>query len=119
MCDDDYEVQIELQNRWRIARKEQKCFACLETIRPGDRYHLVVQKYKYGGLFTFKHCARCWMILDAIIGAGAETVQWDLNCGTPWEDAFGPIPEKVAALAFLTPDEAQTMPAPDGPSGRR
>jgi len=116
MCGEDYDA-VELQSRWRIARKPHLCLACRETIRPGDRYHFVVQNYD-GELSTFKHCARCWMIIDALFAAGADSVQWDLDCGQRWEDNFGPLPENLAALAFLTPDEAQAIPGPDGPSMR-
>lgn len=107
MCDDDYQ-SVELQSRWQRARKEHQCFACRETIRPGDHYHLTVQKYD--NLEHFKHCARCWAVVSALLDAGAHSVQWNLNCGTPYEEAFGePIPEEVARLAFLTRDEAQAL----------
>jgi len=102
-----------LCSEWRRARKPHSCFACGEEIRPGDRYHFTIQIYD--GFSMFKHCARCWAILDAILAAGAETVQWDLDCGERWEDNFGPLPEHIAALAFLTPDEAQKLPYPEEP----
>ena len=47
-----------------------------------------------------------------ILHAGAETVQWDLNCGASWDEEFGPVPDEVARLAFLTPDEAQAALVP-------
>jgi hypothetical protein len=110
MCYDDYECE-DIASEWRRARKEHRCFACRETIRPGDRYHFTAQKYD--DFDVFKHCARCWAMIGAILHAGAGSVQWDLNCGTPWEEAFErePPPE-VAALAFLTPDEAQRTAVP-------
>lgn len=108
MCYDDYEA-VDLQSRWQTARKEHRCFACHETIRPGDRYHLVVQKYDT--LDHFKHCARCWSIVTELLAAGAYSVQWDLNCGTPYEEAFGPMSDEVTRLAFLTKDEAQALVA--------
>jgi hypothetical protein len=105
---DDYGVEplVEVSPR---ARKEHRCFACKEAIRPGDRYRKVIQIYD-GEFEIFKHCLRCWRLMNAILDAGAETVQWDLNCGTSWEKAFErPIPDEVAALAFMTPDEAQGL----------
>ena len=108
MCDDDFGSPTELQRRWKFAKNGQKCFACLEVIRPGDRYHLIVQNYE-GDLAHFKHCARCWAMCEAIMER-AESVRWDLNCGTSWQEAFGQEPpDEVARLAFLTPDEAQAM----------
>jgi hypothetical protein len=47
--------------------------------------------------------------VNALFRAGADTVQWDLNCGARWEDNFGELPDDVARLAFLTPDEAQAL----------
>jgi hypothetical protein len=105
MCYDEGEEGFDLQSRWQRARQEHKCFACREVIRPGDRYHLSVQKYD--DIRHFKHCARCWGIVEALLRAGADSVQWDLNCGTAFEEAFGPLPDDVATLAFLTRDEAQ------------
>jgi hypothetical protein len=112
VCDDDFGDPVELQSRWRIARKPHYCFACRETIRSADRYHFVVQNYD-GELSTFKHCLRCWTMIREILDAGALSVQWNLDCGLDWEEAFGPLPEHVATLAFLTPDEAQERAGPD------
>jgi hypothetical protein len=112
MCDDDYDCSEPIASEWRRARKEHRCFACHEAIRPGDRYHFEAQKYDE--FETFKHCARCWAIANAILSAGAESVRWDLNCGVSWEEAFGAEPpDEVAALAFMTPDEAQGRPNAD------
>lgn len=106
MCLDDGEFPVELDRSWRKARKEHRCFACLETIRKGDRYHHVAQVYD-GEFATFAHCVRCMSIIKALWAAGAETVDWSLSCGETWEENFGALPDAVAALAFLTPDEAQ------------
>jgi len=46
MCGEDYDANTELQNRWRIARKPHLCFACRETIRPGDRLPKPVRRVK-------------------------------------------------------------------------
>lgn len=108
MCDSgEFDNEFESHEQVR-ARKQHQCFACREVIRPGDRYSRTVNKSD--GEFTmFRHCLRCWAIMDALLSAGAESVQYDLNCGTEYEDAFGPIPDALARLAFLTPDEAQAL----------
>lgn len=106
MCDDYESPEATLQDGWVSARKPHRCYACRETIRVGDRHHVVVQIYD-GKPDRFRHCARCYAIMDAILDAGAESVQWDLNCGERWEENFGELPDEVAALAFITPDEAQ------------
>jgi hypothetical protein len=111
MCDSDFDNPIDMQSRWRFARKAHVCFACKETIRSGDRYHVSVQLYE-SEIQHFKHCARCWMLCEAILEAGAESVQWDLHCDETWEGRFGPIPDNVAVLAFMTPDEAQAEAKP-------
>jgi hypothetical protein len=109
MCDGGNDYEEPLTQAWRRARKEHRCFACHETIRAGDHYHYIAQMYE-GDFNTYKHCARCRAMIDALFAAGASEVQWDLHCGTPWEEAFGgePTPE-IAALAFMTPDEAQML----------
>ena len=109
MCDsDDYATPI--VSAWRKARKEHRCFACREAIRAGDRYHYTAESSE--GFAQFKHCARCWAMLGAILEAGAESAQYDLHCGTSWQEAFdAEPPEDVARLAFMTPEEAQrTVP---------
>lgn len=107
MCDDWTDAQ-DLGREWRTARKEHRCYACRESIRPGDRYHIsaIVQD---GSAESFKHCARCWAICEALWAEGAGIIDFGLNCGEEWEDNFGELPESVAALAFLTPDEAQRL----------
>lgn len=108
MCEDADEGN-EITREWRRARKTYKCFACYEQVRIGDRYHvsIYIEDSKFA---IYRHCARCWSIILALWHAGAYSVQWDLNCGTEWEDAFdSPIPDDVAALAFMTPDEAQAL----------
>lgn len=108
MCYDDGDTDEPLANEWRRARKEHKCYACREMIRRGDRYHFTAGVQD--GFYAIKHCARCWWMGQEILEAGAETWQFDLRCGVSWEEAFeGEPPSDVAALAFLTPDEAQAM----------
>lgn len=110
MCDEWESDQTLFSQRQVRARKEHACYACGETIRPGDRYLRTAQKDD-GVFYDFHHCLRCSAIMDALIEAGADSVQYNLNCGTRYEDAFGPIPDSVARLAFMTPDEAQAIAA--------
>lgn len=95
MCYDDFEGE-DLSSDWHCARKAHRCFACRETIRPGDSYHSTVQLYE-GKLNQFKHCARCWAMAEAILEKNGS-VQWDLHCGETWQENFGPPPDPIAAL---------------------
>lgn len=108
MCSDDFEG-VDLSSQWQRARKGHKCFACHEQIRSGDYYHRVVQLYD-GRPDTFRHCARCWLMVEAITQANGSC-QLDLNCGFAWEEIHGELPDSVAMLAFLTPQDAQRMVA--------
>jgi hypothetical protein len=95
--------------RWRRARKEHRCCACRETIRAGDRYHYVSGIWE-GGPASFKHCARCWAMFAELTERTrwGDSVALQLDCGQSWEDVFTDAPpDEIAALAFLTPDEAQ------------
>jgi len=105
MCE-DYDGSEPIVDAWRRARKEHKCFACGESIHQGDVYHFTAQKDDE--FCTFKHCARCWALGQAIIDAGADSWQYDLRCGVSWQEAFGEEPpDEVARLAFMTREEAQ------------
>jgi len=109
MCDGEFEGSVRIESSWRKARKTHRCFACRREIRVGDRYHREFQEYE-GEADFYKHCARCWAIVEALFENGAESVQWDLACGTDWVAAFGDDPpENVARLAFVTLDEAQEL----------
>src|SRR3990172_11983933 len=102
MCDPyDYEPSERLHDLFRKARKPHCCFACREEIRPGDRYHYFSEKFE-GQINTYKHCLRCWAILEEIWGRG-EAAEYGLDCGVSWQEAFDePPPEYIAALAFMT-----------------
>lgn len=115
MCDDDSfmdSLDHDFGGGWVSARKAHRCEACGEQISAGHRYHRGVQKYE-GQMNTFRHCARCWALVECILAAGASSVQWDLRCGVSWQEAFEKEPpDEVAALAFMTQDEAQVMAGP-------
>jgi len=101
MCDFD-EPSVDLGRKWRKARKAHVCFACHEPISPGHYYHHSVMIFD-GGIDVYKHCARCWMMIEALWAETGEAVEFGLDCGETWEDP----PDDVAALAFMTPEEAQ------------
>ena len=98
----------ELERKWRRANKQHACYACRAEILAGDKYHVVVQ-ITGAGKAAFKRWARCWMICEALWEAGAEGVQWDLDCGDLWEDVFEDPPFHVAQLAFLSREEGQEL----------
>ncbi len=97
MCDlDDENGPTASKEVWQNARKPHKCHACKETIRVGDRYHVLSGIWD-GTPRSFKHCARCWTMLEEL----PEGAQLDLNCGQIWESP----PDHIAALAFALPGE--------------
>lgn len=110
MCgyDYDYETPDVQCDEWRRARKNHECCACDDGIRHGELYHYQSQ-LDDGSWQTWKHCARCWAICNALWAAGAEVIELELNCGEVWDDHFEPDPE-VERLAFLTREEAQALP---------
>lgn len=106
MCDLDEACDASADS-FAHARKEHQCWACRETIRKKDRYHRSALLYD-GHWTVYRHCLRCWSICEALWKAGAGVIDYGLDCGETWEEAErGPLPDSVAVLAFLTPDEAQ------------
>jgi hypothetical protein len=105
MCGADEESGFR-SGSWVRARKAHRCYACRETIRPGDLYHREAGTHE-GDFFLYKHCARCWKMLDFVLHVGDGTVQYDLNCGEDYEYE-GNEADPAHQLAFLTQDEAQT-----------
>ena len=108
---DEYCEVFEVSHR--KARKHHKCSACDGPIRPGDRYVNVFTVFQ-GDAETIKRCLRCDAIFCAIeqrLGSKGEMYQQpmqNLDCGHTWQENFGEEPpETIAALAFMTPDEAQ------------
>jgi hypothetical protein len=95
----------------RRARVAHKCSACGETIRRGDQYHYTFTVFE-GSAETIKRCARCELMYRVLVPIQSDDMACDpeLKCGHTWEDNFRePPPPEVAALAFLTPDEAQGL----------
>jgi hypothetical protein len=105
MCDYDYEPAALDVRRWMTARQVHQCCACHEPIRKADRYHLTVCVQERGDRPSrWKHCARCWMICEALwVANGGEGIDFELNCGEDWEFEE----DEPAELAFMTADDAQ------------
>jgi len=109
--DDDGGTDVYPTSHTHTARKEHKCSACHETIRPGDRYTVVFWVYDKMP-HQVKRCARCEVIfqhLSARIadeGAYEEFCDQQLKCGHEYADRWEmPPPEWLAALAFWRPGD--------------
>ena len=108
MCEEADEYN-EVQTSTRVkARKEHKCCACSEAVRPGDFYMKSFTVFD-SRVSSYKHCLRCWEMLEALQRAlpSDTAIAWELNCGENWLNTIGDLPDEVAALAFMTPDDAQ------------
>ncbi len=111
MCQEaDFTYDV-LREHERRARKDYVCCACQEVIRKGDvyQYTFAFARYYSDTPAQYKHCLRCAKMLEEILAASepGTAIAWELNCGQAWEDAIGELPEHIAELAFLTPDEMQ------------
>ncbi len=91
---------------WHRARKEHKCSACHEVILRGDRYWKFVGKFD-NTMDTVNHCARCHLIYEHLCQTSGndEAPMLTLDCGHDYENP----PPEIAALAFVTRQEAQAM----------
>lgn len=110
MCDEPDYYYMTMDERRQKARKVHVCYACREQIRVGDAYQVsrCISTSRYTPFEWYKHCLRCAAMLDAIVKARPEdSIAWDLACGEDWRDTIGELPDEVAALAFMTPDDAQ------------
>lgn len=109
MCEEADYGYASINERHPVARKEHVCCACGETIRKGNRYRTTACTGGDNGFEYYKHCLRCATMLDALNKTlpSDAAIAWELNCGEDWRDTIGELPEEVAALAFLTADEAQ------------
>jgi hypothetical protein len=103
---DTYEVYNE---KGVVARKEQKCSACDEAIRPGDRYTKVFIVFERE-VESLKRCARCQKIHEHLRGIEPYE-QWPdekLKCGMEYKEHWGREPPlEIAALAFALPGDVE------------
>lgn len=110
MCGEPDYTYVTMDERDQKARKEHVCCACKDAIRPGDKYRVsrLVSDNPDSRFEFYKHCLRCAAMLDAIRKERPDAgIRWELDCGEDWRDTIGELPEHIAALAFMTPDEAQ------------
>ena len=97
--------------RRQRARKDHVCSACSETIRRGDLYIYEFSVFD-GNSDTVKRCLRCDAIYGHLVDRHRKIddahVDRELRCGHDYDEVFSEVPpEAVAALAFMTADEAQ------------
>src|SRR5690349_424705 len=96
--------------RYRKARKEHRCDACGGTIKSGDVYSYTASLFD-GSWDSATRCGRCETIylhlLEKMRGNYDEYPHWHLDCGHEYKERWDeePPPE-IAALAFLTDEEA-------------
>lgn len=103
--DERYEAYIETL---RVARKAHVCAACAEPIAPGHRYYTI--RIVYQGIEGLKRCLKCQAIHEHLRGLepGEMWPAEKLDCGEDYEEHWGgEPPAEIAALAFMTPEEAQ------------
>lgn len=96
---------------WRTARKEHRCHACREKIRPGQKYHYTFVVFD-GAPDVTKRCERCQAIfahLNERICKEGDTEEFcddSLNCGHTYQQRWDePPPEWLAALALWRPGD--------------
>lgn len=102
--DECYPVYSETRRR---ARKTHECSACDEPIAAGHRYWRVMLINLERNVETYKRCERC-QALHMHLRVKGDGDTWPaeaLDCGEEYEDHFGQVPERIAALAFLLPGE--------------
>lgn len=88
--------------RWHRARKEHRCCACGESIKPGDRYHVTSGMWDRR-FESHKQCARCRRVWEKLQDAPSEyePIPFALNCGHVYD---GDDPE-MYELAFALPGD--------------
>jgi hypothetical protein len=91
------------------ARKGHTCEACRDCIPAGDRYWSVRVVFD-GSAETIKRCLRCQRVHAHLRELGRRHDVWPaerLDCGLDYEDEWGPLPEDIARLAFVTGHDLQ------------
>ena len=94
----------------RKARKQHTCDACKRAILPG---HMYCSLYTVDdeGTQSIKRCGACQKThehLRALCRQSNRNMWPDekLGCGQRYTEEWGDIPDDIAALAFLSDDEA-------------
>jgi predicted RNA-binding Zn-ribbon protein involved in translation (DUF1610 family) len=105
--DESYDAYCEL---FPTARKEHRCAACNEVIRPGDQYARI--SIIWEGVERIARCLRCQTLHEHLRELDPAFLWPDerLDCGEEYREHWGkePPPE-VAALAFMTQGEMQAF----------
>lgn len=103
-CEETYDVYNETVRR---ARKAHQCDACDRAIRPGDLYCYVSLVFEQRAE-SYKRCGACQKTHKHLrsLAPGDMWPDERLNCGQRYEDEWGDLPDDVAALAFMTDEEA-------------
>lgn len=106
--DDTYAVYDETEVR---ARKAHTCDACADEVPEGDRYMRIRIVFD-GSAETVKRCLRCQRIHEHLreLARGEMWPDERLACGLDYEDEWGPLPDNIAALAFVTGRDLQDGP---------
>lgn len=101
---------VSVYNETRVkARKVHTCAACKDPIAIGHVYVRVAIVYD-GTVDTLKRCLRCQVMHEHLrsIRPYDEWPNETLDCGHEYEEIHGqPPPPEIAALAFMTPEQAQ------------
>ena len=70
MCDCDCEPPEFFNSKWvNVGRKDYKCCECRTTIPKGEKHFTAAGKWD-GDFETFRRCARCQRVCEAIEKAG-------------------------------------------------
>jgi hypothetical protein len=107
LCDEVYELR---EVRIRKARKSHVCCACKTAIAPGDYYANVFTLFD-GETTIYKRCGACQLTHEHLIDKCTsldDSEMWpreDLGCGLRYESEWGAVPDEIAALAFVSPEE--------------
>lgn len=108
-CDERCDIY---QERLIKARKEHRCDACGGIIRPGHVYSKTAALGD-GSWTNVIRCGRCETIYNHLVNRFSkeaypdEVPAWALDCGHEYEERWDePPPPEIAALAFLTDEEA-------------
>lgn len=108
-ADEAYTVYDE---RFPRARKPHACAACKDVIEPGHIYARVGIVFEKEAS-TVVRCLRCQTIHEHLrekCRGHRDGDRWPdehLACGLDYEEEWGPLPDAIAALAFVTPAEMQ------------
>ncbi len=109
----DGEPAAVFRETMRKARKAHKCSACGEAIRVGDRYCETFMVHD-GDTTTVRRCARCELIYrhleEKMRDSRDEVPDLELKCGHEYQERWDELPPpEIAALAFVSPDDAQAL----------